>query len=92
MVLHAGRIYREGTLSSQLPGLTCVLAAGNHACVAVRDLMHNIFVEHSLCIVKMNPCNDWNGKHLQRILEPLVTRGFVRIVYGGPSVAKVWST
>jgi hypothetical protein len=66
-----------------------MLAAGNYPCVAVRDLMHNLFVEHNLCIMKLNPCNDWAGVHLQRVLQPLVARGAVRIVYGGPSVAKV---
>lgn len=86
---HAGRIYRDGTVANELPGLACLLAAGNHACVAVRDAMHVLFACHCLVIIKTNPCNDWTGPHLERMLGPLVNRGFVRIVYGGADVAQV---
>jgi hypothetical protein len=65
------------------------LAAGNHFAVAVRDIMHQLFVEHRLCVVKMNPVNDWTGYWLLRLCEPLVGRGFVQVLYGGGDVSQV---
>jgi hypothetical protein len=48
-----------------------------------------MLTNNNLCIVKMNPCNDWTGTWLERILQPLVSKGFVRVVYGGSPVAQV---
>ena len=89
LCIRAGRIYRDGTVANELPGVACLLAAGNHSCVAVRDVMHLLFATHSLCVIKMNPVNDWTGPHVARMLGPLVSKGFVRVVYGGADVAKV---
>ena len=85
----AGHIYREGIPAAQLPGVVGILAAGNHLCVAVRDILDQLLVHNNLVIIKMNPCNDWTGPQLQAILAPLVDRGFLHIVYGAAPTAQV---
>jgi hypothetical protein len=70
-------------------GITCVLAAGNHLSVAMRDIMQQLVINNQACIVKMNPVNDWIGVDLQIILQPLCDAGVVRLVYGGSATAQV---
>jgi hypothetical protein len=74
-----------------LPGVAAVLGAGNHLCVVVRDIVHQLAVRNNLCIVKLNPCNDYVGPQIELLLAPFVTRGFVQLVYGGAEVSQVWS-
>jgi acyl-CoA reductase-like NAD-dependent aldehyde dehydrogenase len=45
-----------------------------------------MFVEGLVCVLKMNPVNEWVGPHLERALQPLISRGYLRIVYGGAEV------
>lgn len=71
------------------PGVCCILAAGNHICMAARDVLQQLVVNNNLCILKINPCNDWIGPALATIFEPLVRAGAVRIVYGPTAVAQV---
>lgn len=63
-----------------------VLGAGNITSIAPLDVLHELFVENSVAVVKLNPVNDYLGPHLERIFEPLVTAGFVRFAYGGADV------
>jgi hypothetical protein len=87
--LCAGRIYRENIVATKLPGVAAVMAAGNHFAVVVRDILHQLFVNHNLCVVKMNSCSDWWGAHLETVLAPFVKRGALRSVYGGVETAQV---
>ena len=52
-------------------------------------MMHQMFVEHNLVVVKMNPCSDWWGPQLEKLMKPFVDAGFVRVVYGGADAVKV---
>lgn len=65
------------------------MAAGNHIATAVRDILQQLVINNNLCIVKINPCNDWIGPALGTIFEPLVNAGALRIVYGNAAVAQV---
>ncbi|HVR01426.1 MAG TPA: aldehyde dehydrogenase family protein, partial [Polyangia bacterium] len=54
--------------------------------IPVMDVLYKMFVEGSVCVLKVNPVNEWVAPFLERGLEPLVSRGFLRIVTGGGDV------
>lgn len=60
-----------------------VLGAGNVGFLAPSDFLTKMFNEGAVCVVKMNPVNEYVGPHLEKIFAPLIERDFLRIVYGG---------
>jgi aldehyde dehydrogenase family protein len=66
--------------------ISLVLGAGNVSSIPPMDVFTKMFIEGKACLLKMNPVNAWLGPHLERGLEPLLSRGFLRIVYGGADV------
>ena len=64
-------------------GISLVLGAGNVSSIPAMDVLTKMFIEGKVCLLKMNPVNAWLGPHLERGLEPLISRGFLRIAYGG---------
>lgn len=65
-------------------GRVClVLGAGNVSSIPPMDVFHRLFNEGAVCILKMNPVNEWLGPHLEKVLEPLIRPGYLAIVYGG---------
>jgi acyl-CoA reductase-like NAD-dependent aldehyde dehydrogenase len=63
-----------------------VLGAGNVASIPVLDVIYKSFVEGSVCLLKMSPVNAYLGPLFELAMAPLISRGFLRIVYGGPEV------
>lgn len=63
-----------------------VLGAGNISSIAPLDILHKLYTEGQVCILKMNPVNDYLGPIFEEIFDDLVQRGFVRIAYGGAEV------
>jgi acyl-CoA reductase-like NAD-dependent aldehyde dehydrogenase len=63
--------------------VSLILGAGNVSSIPVMDVLFKMFVEGSVCLLKMNPVNEWVGPFLEQALAPLISRGFLRIVYGG---------
>jgi acyl-CoA reductase-like NAD-dependent aldehyde dehydrogenase len=63
-----------------------VLGAGNVASIPALDVIYKSFVEGAVCLLKMSPVNAYLGPHFELALAPLIARGFLRIVYGGPAV------
>jgi len=63
-----------------------VLGAGNISSIAPLDLLHKLYVEGQVCILKMNPVNDYLGPIFEEVFDDLVQRGFVRFAYGGAEV------
>jgi len=63
-----------------------VLGAGNVASIPVLDVIYKSFVEGKVCVLKMSPVNAYLGPIFELALAPLISRGFLRIVYGGPEV------
>jgi aldehyde dehydrogenase (NAD(P)+) len=53
------------------------------------DVASKMFIEGMVCVLKMNPVNEWVGPYLERALQPLVSRGYLRIVYGGAEVGSL---
>jgi aldehyde dehydrogenase (NAD(P)+) len=47
-----------------------------------------MFVDGNVCVLKMNPVNEWVGPILEQCLAPLISRNFLRIVYGGAEVGE----
>ena len=66
--------------------LAVILGAGNVSSIPACDVLSKMFVDGRSCILKMNPVNEWVGPHLERAFAPLVSRGFLEIVYGGAEV------
>ncbi|MGI9586302.1 MAG: aldehyde dehydrogenase family protein, partial [Acidimicrobiia bacterium] len=66
--------------------VSVVLGAGNVASIAVLDVLHKLYNEGEVVILKMNPVNDYLGPVFEAIYEDFVDAGFVRFVYGDASV------
>jgi len=60
-----------------------VLGAGNIASIVPLDLLHKLYVEGRVCMLKMNPVNEYLGPLFEEVFVDLVRRGFVRFAYGG---------
>lgn len=60
-----------------------VLAAGNVAAIGPLDVLHKLFVENQVCVLKMHPVNDYLGPLVERSFAPFVEAGCLRLVYGG---------
>ncbi len=69
-------------------GVSVVLGAGNVSSIPPMDTFTKMFTEGKVVLLKMNPVNEWVGPCLATALAPLISRGFLRIVYGGGSVGK----
>lgn len=68
-------------------GKVClVLGAGNVSSIAPLDVFTKWLIDGEVCLLKMNPVNEWVGPILERILAPFIERGYLRIVYGGGDV------
>jgi aldehyde dehydrogenase (NAD(P)+) len=69
-------------------GVSLILGAGNVSSIPPMDVATKMFIEGFVCILKMNPVNEWVGPYLERALAPLIDRGYLRIVYGGADVGQ----
>src|SRR5688500_2341275 len=63
-----------------------VLGAGNVQSISVLDVLYHSFVEGAVCLLKMNPVNDYLGPLYEQAFAPLVERGFLAFAYGGADV------
>lgn len=71
--------YQNGAITS---GVSVVLGAGNVSSIPPMDVFTKMFIEGKVVVLKMNPVNEWVGPSLERGLSPLISRGYLRIVYG----------
>jgi hypothetical protein len=69
-------------------GVSLILGAGNVSSIPPMDALGKMFIEGFVCMIKMNPVNEWVGPFLERALSPLIDRGYLRVVYGGAEVGK----
>lgn len=63
--------------------LCAVLGAGNVNAIPPTDCLQKLFVEGTVCVLKMNPVNAYLGEAMEGMFEPLIRRGFFAVVYGG---------
>lgn len=68
------------------PGVALVLGAGNVGSITTLDILHMLYAEGSVCVVKMNPVNDYLSPYFARIFGEFVARGWLRFVHGGADV------
>jgi len=85
LALTMATFYRERAPEG---AVALVLGAGNIAAIAPLDVLDKMIVEGRVCILKMNPVNDYLGPLLARAFAPLIDGGFVRLVYGGAEVGE----
>jgi acyl-CoA reductase-like NAD-dependent aldehyde dehydrogenase len=60
-----------------------VLGAGNVTSIGPMDALYKLFVEDQVVVLKAHPVNAFLGPLLEEAFQPLVERGFFRVVYGG---------
>ena len=63
-----------------------ILGAGNVSSIPPMDALYKMFVDGAVCVVKLNPVNEWLGPFLEKTFEPLISRDYMRVVYGGGDV------
>jgi acyl-CoA reductase-like NAD-dependent aldehyde dehydrogenase len=73
-----GSVYRQPHAGR----VALVLGAGNNNAIAPMDVLHKLFVEGDVVILKMNPVNDYLGQILAQALHPLIRDGFLGILSG----------
>lgn len=76
---HMGGVY---TAKAPVPGVALVLGAGNVASIAPLDVVHKLFFEGHVAILKLNPVNDYLGPFFEDTFGEMIRDGFVRIVTG----------
>ena len=81
------RAHRAASLRTPTEGkVTLVLGAGNYANIPLGDALHALFVADSVVLLKTNPVNEYLAPIYEQALEPLIRRGYLRIVSGGAEV------
>src|SRR5205823_10653843 len=63
-----------------------VLGAGNIASIAPLDVLYKMFAKGMVCLLKMNPVNDYLGKFFEEIFSSMISAGFIGFAYGGADV------
>jgi aldehyde dehydrogenase (NAD(P)+) len=80
-----GLWYRQETHE---PRVALILGAGNIASIAPLDVLYKLVAEGAVCILKMNPVNQYLGPILEDAFKPIVDGGFLRFAYGGAEAGK----
>lgn len=60
-----------------------VLGAGNASVLVPSDVLHALFSEDRVVVLKMNPVNEYLGPLMEEAFAPLIRRGFLGVTYGG---------
>ncbi len=63
-----------------------VLGAGNVASIGPLDVVYKLFAEGQVCVLKMNPVNDYLGEFIEESFREFIERGFLELAYGGADV------
>ena len=65
------------------PKVALVLGAGNVSSIGPMDALYKLLAENQVVVLKMNPVNEYLGPVFADAFAPLLSEGFLRIVYGG---------
>lgn len=60
-----------------------ILGAGNVSSIGPMDALYKLFAEGEVCLLKMNPVNEYLGPIIETAFRELIRRGYMRVVYGG---------
>jgi aldehyde dehydrogenase (NAD(P)+) len=80
---HQASFYRK---TAPEGGVSLVLGAGNVSSIPPMDILYKMFVDGSVCVLKMNPVNEYLGPLFERAFKSWIDKGYVAIVYGGAEV------
>jgi hypothetical protein len=80
----AAALYR-GTDPSD-PEVCLVLGAGNLGSITALDIIDQLYIRGNVCAVKMNPVNEYLGPFYEHIFSEFISRGWLRLLYGGADV------
>jgi hypothetical protein len=69
-----------------VPGVAVVLGAGNVAAIGPLDVVHKLFVEGQVAVLKFNPVNAYLGPFFEQAFADLIRDGYVATAYGGADV------
>ena len=72
--------------ASRTGKVALVLGAGNIAAIAPLDCFQKLFAENQVCLLKLNPVNDYLLPFLEASLKPLIDANALRIVRGAADV------
>src|ERR1700722_12301367 len=64
-----------------------VLGAGNLGTITALDSIDQLYIRGNVCAVKMNPVNEYLGPFYEHIFSAFLSRGCLRLLYGGADVA-----
>ena len=85
LAAHTAQAYNQPE-ASRAGKVALVLGAGNVAAIAPLDVLYKLLVQHEVCIVKLNPVNDYMLPFFSAMLQPAIDLGVVRIFKGGADV------
>jgi len=80
---HQASFYKKAEPQGRV---SLVLGAGNVSSIPPMDIVYKMFVDGSVCVLKMNPVNEYLGPLLERAFKTWIDKGFLAIVYGGAEV------
>lgn len=74
------KIYRDKDTRG---AVSAILGAGNVSILPVSDVLYKLFGANHVAALKPNPVNAYLGPLMEKGLQTLISRGFLRIIYGG---------
>ncbi|MEZ4463567.1 MAG: aldehyde dehydrogenase family protein [bacterium] len=80
---HMAGFYRQ---TDPVGAVALVLGAGNVASIGPLDVVHKLFQEGQVCMLKLNPVNAYLAPFVAQAFAPLIRDGFVRMADGGADV------
>ena len=78
-----GAVHKEIKSSGEV---AVVLGAGNQGVLAITDMLHMMFDQHCVCMVKHHELRSYNQPFFQTVFAPLISRGYLADVCGGVRV------
>ncbi|WP_186646748.1 NAD-dependent aldehyde dehydrogenase [Fluviispira vulneris] len=74
-----GMFYRKDKVTGSL---SLVLGAGNVSSISPLDALHKLFIEGKVCLVKLNPVNDYLLDIFNNVFDDLIKEGFLAFIKG----------
>jgi acyl-CoA reductase-like NAD-dependent aldehyde dehydrogenase len=75
--------YHAERRAGRLGETALVLGGGNVSSIGPMDALYKLFVEDQVVLYKAHPVNVYLGPLLEEGMKALVSRGFLKVVYGG---------
>ena len=66
--------------------VSLVLGAGNVASIGSLDVVYKLYAEGQVCLLKMNPVNEYLGEFIEEAFSEFIEKGFLELAYGGADV------